>query len=108
MNIKLLRAAFFLGMIMTIIGAVFKIQHWPYAGLMLKVSLVTMLLFFAILIYDIISMPKANGMYKLLWVLALIVPALVLYIMKPEPDLLITLIVSIIYLTWGRKRLKVA
>ncbi|WP_442788042.1 GldL-related protein [Flavobacterium sp. SUN052] len=49
---------FLIGLIITILGALFKISHWPFASIMLTVGMLTEITGVIILIYVLIKRSK--------------------------------------------------
>lgn len=55
---------FLTGSALSIIGALFKIQHWMGGSLMLTISLVLQLLAVVLLVIKLIANRKTNGLNK--------------------------------------------
>jgi hypothetical protein len=58
MKIKHLLVVIIIGFIWTIIGTLFKIQHWPYASEILVIGTLIKVIFGILLIWKILSTDK--------------------------------------------------
>lgn len=58
MKIKHLLAFLIFGFIFTIIGTLFKIQHWPYAGEIYTIGTLIKVIFGILLIWKILTTDK--------------------------------------------------
>ena len=58
MTIKHVLAFIIFGFIFSIIGTLFKIQHWPYANEMLTIGTLIKVIFGSLLIYKILTTDK--------------------------------------------------
>lgn len=55
---------FLLGSILTIAGALFKIQHWPGANWLLNISMLLQVIAVVLLIIKLVKSSKTNGLNK--------------------------------------------
>lgn len=58
MKIKHLLVVILIGFLWTIVGALFKIQHWPYANEILVIGTLIKVLFIILLIWKILTTDK--------------------------------------------------
>lgn len=71
-NKQILNLSFALSFVIVIIGALFKIMHYPYSQLFLIVGLISMLVFWYVAISEIKSSTKIDGSEKFMWIIGLI------------------------------------
>lgn len=71
-NKQLLNLSFILSFVIVIIGALFKIMHYPYSQLFLIVGLTSMLVFWYVAISEIRSSTKIDGSEKFMWIFGII------------------------------------
>lgn len=90
MNKNVLYSAFFLGFILTLIGALFKIQHWTNANLLLTLGLMATLLFIMLSLYEIFNSDRITKNEKVMWSVGFLFTGT---------------ITGIVYMTMGRKRI---
>ena len=86
----ILKLSFFISVVGILIGAVFKIMHFPYAELLLEISIVSYLIFAALALYEIYQSNKIETLEKVMWTIGL---------------LFLGSIIGILYLVTGRKRI---
>lgn len=68
-------AVFIISIAIGLLGALFKIMHWPWANEMLILAFLVTLILFVILFYDMMTFPIKK---KPLWILGLIVSPLII------------------------------
>ena len=56
-----------------IIGAMFKIQHWPGGGILLSIGLLTSLIYIIIGLIEIYKTENKSLMEKLFWIIGFII-----------------------------------
>lgn len=100
-----LRSALVASISISFIAAVFRLQHWPYTGPLLITSLIVTLLFLLLLVIDIAVIETKNAQLKAIWIAAIIIPPLAIYLMSGATSLVIPLIVGLLYMAFGRKKL---
>lgn len=71
-NKQILNISFACSFVIVIIGALFKIMHYPYSQLFLILGLISMLVFWFIAIAEIRSSTKIDGSEKFMWIIGLI------------------------------------
>jgi hypothetical protein len=71
-NKQILNISFILSFVIVIIGALFKIMHYPGAQLLLIAGLISMLVFCYVAISEIKSSTKIDGSKKFMWIFGLI------------------------------------
>jgi hypothetical protein len=71
-NKQILNLSFALSFVIVIIGALFKIMHYPYSQLFLIVGLISMLVFWYVAISEIRSSTKIDGSEKFMWIFGII------------------------------------
>jgi hypothetical protein len=86
----ILKASFFAGLIITIIGAYLKITHTAGADIWLLIGLTLSVVFIILAIYEIITSRKVNSLEKILWTIGLV---------------FFNTITGLIYILAGRKRI---
>jgi hypothetical protein len=86
------KALFAGALILTLIGAFFKINHWPYAQVMLIIGLLSSLSYIILGIIEVNKSTTIKPLEKLLWTAGFISIAL-------------TFITAVLYLAFGRKRI---
>jgi len=86
------KALFAGALILTLIGAFFKINHWPYAQIILIIGLLSSLSYIIVGIIEVNKSNKIKPQEKLLWTIGFI-------------SLALTFITAVLYLAFGRKRI---
>jgi len=71
-NNQILNISFILSIVIVIIGALFKIMHYPFSQLLLIAGLISMLVFWFVAIREIKSSTKIDGSEKFMWIFGLI------------------------------------
>lgn len=71
-NKQILNSSFILSIVIVIVGAFFKIMHYPFSQLLLIVGLIAMVVFWYIAISEIRSSTKIDGSEKFMWIFGLI------------------------------------
>jgi hypothetical protein len=89
-NKQILNISLLFSIIITIVGALFKILHYPYSQLFLASGFISMLVFCLVAISEIKSSTKINQSEKFMWIFGLI---------------FISNITSLVYLLSARKRI---
>jgi NADH:ubiquinone oxidoreductase subunit 2 (subunit N) len=87
---NLLYGSFFASFILTIVGSLFKIMHWPFASMLLTIGLISLALFVLMSILEIMNSKKIEGTEKFMWVIGF---------------LFFGLITGLIYMLSARKRI---
>ena len=90
-----IRISYVLSVVLLIIGALFKIQHWPYAIPIWIAGGVAGLVFSFLSIAEVLTCTKPVW-YKALWIVVFVVPMCFL-------STLLYVIVSVIYIQHRRK-----
>ncbi len=80
MIIRLMRTLHYFSFAIAILGSLFKIQYWPFAGIMIVVSIGMSLIVSGIIAY-ISYRSNMERPKKMLWVIIPLVPAIILAIM---------------------------
>ncbi len=91
-----IRTAYVISVVLLIMGALFKIQHWPYAMPILIAGGIAGFVFSILSMAEIFNSVKPMW-YKVSWIIAFILPMLV-------SNTILYLIVSVIYIQHRRKR----
>ena len=86
---KLIPSSFALSFIFTILGALFKIMHWPGATIMLIIGLLSLAFFVIMAIYEVHNSKNINGSEKFMWTIGF---------------LFFATIAGFVYILSGRKR----
>lgn len=89
-NKQILNVSLVFSVIITIVGALFKIMHYPYSQLFLATGFVAMLVFCIVAISEIKSSTKINQSEKFMWIFGLI---------------FIGSVTSLVYILSARKRI---
>lgn len=92
-----IRISYMLSVIMLIIGALFRIQHWPYGNVLFIAGSVFAMIYIVLAIIEILNSPKSKK-YKILWVIAFILPFAFIKV-----STILYLIVSVAYIQHRRK-----
>lgn len=71
-NKQILNISFVLSIVIVLVGALFKIMHYPYSQLFLIVGLISMLVFWYLAISEIKSSTKIDGTEKFMWIFGII------------------------------------
>jgi hypothetical protein len=71
-NKQILNLSFVLSFVIVIVGALFKIMHYPFSQLLLIVGLISMLVFWYVAISEIKSSTKIDGSEKFMWIIGII------------------------------------
>lgn len=71
-NKQILNLSFVLSIVIVLVGALFKIMHYPYSQLLLIVGLISMLVFWYVAISEIKSSTKIDGSEKFMWIFGII------------------------------------
>ena len=71
-NKQILNISLILSIVIVIVGALFKIMHYPYSQLLLIIGFVSMLVFWYVAISEIKSSTKIDGSEKFMWIFGLI------------------------------------
>jgi len=72
-KIKLYRTSLMISIAITIIGAMFKIMHWPGASLLLSLGLLLSLIYIVIALIEIYKTESKSLVEKVLWLIGFIV-----------------------------------
>ncbi|MEK8179467.1 hypothetical protein WMW71_03860 [Flavobacterium buctense] len=64
---KIVTTSFILSFIATIIGALFKIMHWPGASMLLIIGLLSLAVFVITALYEVYNSKTINSSEKLMW-----------------------------------------
>jgi len=83
------RACLFLGFSIILIGALFKIMHWPGANIMILLGFLTSLVYMVIGIADAFDDPNNSTTEKVLWLLGFLMSSFIIgivyYFLKIKP-----------------------
>jgi hypothetical protein len=71
-NKQILNLSFVLSIVIVLVGALFKIMHYPFSQLLLIVGLISMLVFWYVAISEIKSSTKIDGTEKFMWIFGII------------------------------------
>ena len=71
-NKQILNLSFVLSIVIVLVGALFKIMHYPFSQLLLIVGLISMLVFWYVAISEIRSSTKIDGTEKFMWIFGII------------------------------------
>jgi len=71
-NKQILNLSFVLSIVIVLVGALFKIMHYPFSQLLLIVGLISMLVFWYVAISEIKSSTKIDGSEKFMWIFGII------------------------------------
>jgi hypothetical protein len=69
---KIILISFIISFFTTIIGALFKIMHWPNASIILGIGLLLSLVYIVLCLMEISNSKKVNGLEKLMWLVGFI------------------------------------
>ena len=69
---KFLPWLYFISFLLTIIGAIFKIIHLPFANIFLSIGILTLIVFIIASINEILKSKKIDGTEKFMWVMGLL------------------------------------
>ena len=86
---KIVITSFFLLFIITIIGALFKIMHWPGASMLLIIGLLSLAVFIFTALYEVHNSKTINSSEKFMWTIGF---------------LFFGSIAGLVYILSGRKR----
>ncbi|MBP6557716.1 MAG: hypothetical protein KAX93_00420 [Flavobacterium sp.] len=86
---KIVTTSFILSFIVTIIGALFKIMHWPGASMLLIIGLLSLAVFVITALYEVHNSKTINSSEKLMWTIGF---------------LFLGSIAGLVYVLIGRKR----
>jgi len=89
-NKQILNLSFAFSIIICVIGALFKILHYPYSEILLGLGLISLLVFWIVAISELKASTKISGNEKFMWTIAL---------------LFLGSFAGLIYLTSARKRI---
>lgn len=64
---KIVITSFIFSFILTIVGALFKIMHWPGASMLLLIGLLSLALFIIMALYEVFNSKTINSSEKLMW-----------------------------------------
>jgi hypothetical protein len=67
--------SFFFGLLITFIGAMFKITHWANADALLIIGVLTWLVFIVTALYEVNTSTRITRTGKLMWTVAFILMA---------------------------------
>jgi len=71
--IKLYKTSLMISIAITIIGAMFKIMHWPGASLLLSLGLLLSLIYIVIALIEIYKTESKSLVEKVVWLIGFIV-----------------------------------
>lgn len=69
---KIILISFIISFFTTIIGALFKIMHWPNASIILGIGLLLSLVYIVLCLMEISNSKQVNGLEKLMWLVGFI------------------------------------
>ncbi len=69
---KLVTYSFLLSFIITILGALIKVMHWPNGNLIITIGLLFLVIFVFTSIYEITNSEKIKNHEKIIWVVGFI------------------------------------
>lgn len=69
---KIIMISFISSFFITIVGALYKIMHWPYASILLSVGIVISLVYVVLCLMEISNSKQVNGLEKLMWLVGFI------------------------------------
>ncbi len=105
MKHNVLNPLFYIGLLFITIGTLFKIQHWQYGALSQSFGIILELLFFVLVIVEILTSKKAALSHKILFASIFIILPVVVYLCLPALLFIFAiLLIGSIYLTRIRKR----
>jgi len=87
---KIIIISFICSFFITIVGALYKIMHWPYANILLSVGLLCSLFYVVLCFMEISNSRRVTGLEKLMWLVGFI---------------FISQITGLVYLVSARKRI---
>lgn len=87
---QILYILFTISIVVVILGALFKIMHYPYSLTLMIIGLLSMLLFWILTLTEIMSSTRISGSEKFMWLIGLIFCGS---------------IAGLVYLLSGRKRI---
>ncbi len=70
--IRFYKPSLIISLMITIIGAMFKIMHWPGASTLLIIGLLTSLIYILIALFKIYQIENKSVIEKLLWLIGFI------------------------------------
>lgn len=70
--IRFYKPSLIISLMITIIGAMFKIMHWPEASTLLIIGLLTSLIYILIALFKIYQIENKSVIEKLLWLIGFI------------------------------------
>ncbi len=70
--IRFYKPSLIISLMITIIGAMFKIMHWPGASTLLIIGLLTSLIYILIALFKIFQIENKSVIEKLLWLIGFI------------------------------------
>jgi hypothetical protein len=88
-NDKIVNISFILSFVLTIVGALFKIMHWPGATILLIIGLSSLAVFIITALYEVYNSKTINSSEKLMWTVGF---------------LCLSSIAGLVYVLVGRKR----
>ena len=105
MRIIALNIPFYFWLSLLAIGTLFKIQHWPYGHIYQLVGLCIEVLFFILVMREIITSKKARGSQKVVFTTLFVVVPFLAYSFLPALILVIVIfIIGTAYLKFLRKK----
>jgi uncharacterized membrane protein YdjX (TVP38/TMEM64 family) len=69
---KIIMISFISSFFITIVGALYKIMHWPYANILLTIGIVISLVYVVLCLMEISNSKQVNGLEKLMWLVGFI------------------------------------
>ena len=88
-KIKLYKTCLLLSISVFIIGALFKIQHWPYASFIMSIGFLINLIYIVIALVEIYKTESKSLIEKFLWLIGFIafswIVGLIYYFVELKP-----------------------
>ncbi len=69
---QLFKQLFAIAFIVSLVGVIFKINHWSYSDEFLVISIMATLVYVGIGIYEVNQSKKLTGFYKFIWTLTFV------------------------------------
>jgi len=69
---KFLPWSFVLFIVVTIIGSLFRIMHWPFSIMILEIGFLLLIFFIIVSVNEILKSKKIDGTEKFMWVMGLL------------------------------------
>ncbi|MBL7719442.1 MAG: hypothetical protein JNL72_11440 [Flavipsychrobacter sp.] len=99
-----LRLFFFIGVAIFFVGALFRIQHWPYGSTIVWIGLLFEVVFFLLVFVEMLMSKKASSGTKLIWMVTYLICLSASWWFISTLSMLAWVVLGLVYLRIGRAK----